>query len=443
MPKRPPARQPKHQLVLSLSPRWLHVVHWRRGWLGWTRQHAQALAIPADADFSAQVLSLLRHCTRPWSLPAGTRAHWVLAPDVLGVIGLPDAATSPGGPAAALPFSPTDTITQPDRFAGPSAAMSMLWIHKGWVAEIERISQACQLELAELFARAQLFQQEAAAQPGDVKVVLETQEGQTFLHGFAANGVLLRSRVVDADAGDDLPSVVQAEVAALVSPGAGDQPAQTTLLVSDALAGRTSGWPGLKRHPLAPSAEADRMERLWRSALEGISVRSTHDDVVQQIRVLTLGIGAAGAATLALMLWHDGMLEQQIEQDRASLRAGLPQAEAATALRTRSMQMADAVQAAGAIRDNTAAMNGIAQIVTNFPPPPATLLYARSDMQSLAFAGSGSAGSVQWLRSRPWPGYGPLNDLAVPDFLAQAKPAIHLQASRLPAAPATPAGAKP
>lgn len=113
----------------------------------------------------------------------------------------------------------------------------------------------------------------------------------------------------------------------------------------------------------------------------------------------------------------------------------------ARALKARTLQMADAVRAAQALQAEDGALLGLARVATHFPPPPATLLYLRSDAGTLAFAGQGDDASVQALRQQQLPGYGPLSDLPVPEFLADAAPAIHLQAQRLP--PEAPAAAPP
>ncbi len=426
----------RHQIVLSLTPERLQLLHLQRGVLGWRRAHEEQRPLPPGDAFLSSVQEQLQQCVQAWRLPPATRAHWVLAGDILGIV-----APAPAGtPAAALlPFAPNDVRLQPELFAR-NAQPGMLWIHKDWLAEIERISAQCGLELVELYARAQLFQRAAARAPGACKVVVEQLQGeqpQSFLHVYAAGGTLARTRVLAAgEQGDALPGLVAAELAALGA-GAGAA-APHALLMAQRPA---QDWPGLRWQALKATGEAERLWQLWRSDLEGITVRSTHQELAGTIKALSVGLGLAGAAALGAMVWHDGRLQQQIDEDSAAVRRDAPRVAAARALKDRTLQMADADQAARALQEGDVALSGLAQIATRFPPPPATLLYLRSDARELAFAGAGDEASVQALRALELPGYGPLQDWPVPDVMAQAQPAIHLRAERRAPQPAAAAAA--
>ncbi|SDM30710.1 hypothetical protein SAMN05428957_104118 [Oryzisolibacter propanilivorax] len=426
----------QHQLVLSLTPECLHLLHLQRGPLGWRRRHDAQRALPAGDASLASVHEHLQQCVQQWRLPSGTRVHWVLSGDILGIA----APAQPGTPATALlPFAPSDVRTQPDLFAR-GAAGGVLWIHKDWLAEIERISEQCRLELVELYARGQLFQREAARAAGGLKVVIEelaTPQPQTFLHMYSASGGLLRSRVLmSADQGEALPGVVSAELAALQPPA--DSPA--TLLMARQ---PQPDIAGLRWQALQATGEGERLWQLWGSDSEGIAIRATHEELAGTLKALSLGLGLAGMLALGAVIWHDGQLRQQIEEDSTAVRRDASRVAAARALKTLTLRMSDADQAARALQQDDGAMYGLAQITSRFPPPPATLLYVRSDTRSLAFAGTGNDASVQELRQQGLPGYGPLEDLPVPDFLTGTDPAIHLQATRLPpepvAAPTPPA----
>ena len=149
---------PGHQLVLSLTPESLHLLHLQRSALGWRRVHQEQRPLPAGDTFLAELQTQLQQCVQQWRLPPLTRAHWVLAGDILGLT----APAQPGTPASALlPFAAADIRSQPDLFAR-SEHPALLWIHRDWLAEIERISEQCGLQLVELYARAQLLQREAA-----------------------------------------------------------------------------------------------------------------------------------------------------------------------------------------------------------------------------------------------------------------------------------------
>ncbi|NUN59560.1 MAG: hypothetical protein HUU13_00370 [Burkholderiaceae bacterium] len=426
MRNRTPSARRRHQLVLSLLPHGLHVLHLQRGILGWKRANEASLPLPEGDDFLPKIQSQLSHCIEQWKLPSGARVHWVLAGDILGIV--PPSATETSL-AAALPFSANDTRTQPDLFAGDTLP-SLMWIHKDWIAEIERISSQCQLELVELYARAQLFQRHAAQRTGATKVVIERENGMLILHIFASTGMMLRTRILSDKDATALHAILQTELAGLRSGTDGQADRQKQLLAPAELVANPSEWHGFDCHALEQVSQADLLERLWHSDLEGIVVRPTHDDIVKGIKALSLSMGAAGLVGLGLMVWHDGQLQQQIDDGRTKSRKDLPRVEAAKALKSRTLQMAEAVQAAQTLRENSASMTAFTQILANFPPAPATLLYVRTDDNTLAFVGTGEEASVKWLQERSFPGYEPLTEFPVPEFLQNNNPAIHFQSRK-------------
>lgn len=426
MRNRTPSARRQHQLILSLLPHGLHVLHFQRGLLGWKRANEARLRLPEGDDFLPRIQSQLSQCIVQWKLPSGARAHWVLAGDILGIVPPSGTETSL---AAALPFNVHDTRTQPDSFGGDTPP-SLMWIHKDWIAEIERISSQCQLELVEIYARAQLFQQYAARHTGAPKVVLEHEDGLLILHIFASNGMMLRTRILSSKDATTLHALLQAELAGLHSGADRQVGRQTHLLAPKELVNNPAEWHEFDCHALEKIAQADLLDRLWRSDLEGIVVRNTHDDVVKGIKTLSLSIGALGLVGLGLMVWHDGKLQQQIDDGRAQSRKDLPKVEAAKALKSRTLQMADAVHAGQALRESSPAITAFTQILANFPPAPATLLYVRTDDNTLAFVGTGEAASVEWLQERSFPGYEPLTEFPVPEFLQNNNPAIHFQSRR-------------
>lgn len=411
----------KHQLVLSLTPGSLELLHFQRTLLGWKRvHHASALVPRGDASLN-HVASELQQRVAAWKIPAGARIQWVLAGDILGVL----PGTGPLLPAAALPFAGSDTRTQPDLFAA-SDTPPLLWIHKDWLAEIERISELCGLELMELFARAQMYQATAARFPGPAKLVLEHQGPDAFFHIYAENGLLARSAVLEDP--QDLQGRIVSELAALGILGLGE--AQVTLPVLTVGQAPLPDWPGFNFHALPEVAAEDRIEPLWRSGIEGIAIRNGHDETVRQIQWLSVGLGAAGLAVLGAMFWHDAQLQQQIETAQEQVRRERPKVEDARRLKDRTLQMADLVQALPAMRDGSAAMAGLAQLLAQFPPPPDRLLYVRTDDQTLAFAATGNDASRRWWSEQSLPGYGALAETPLPDHLKDSPATFHWQAAR-------------
>ncbi len=428
-----PSASWRHQLVLSLSPHSLCILHFYRGLLGWKRAHEMQVPLPEGDGFSSQLQQQLADCVTRWKIPPATHAHWVLAGDILGVV--PPNTLGAGAPPS-LPFPASDTRTQVDAFGGADGA-SLMWMHKDWVTEIERISSACRLDLVELYARAQLFQRMAAKQPASLRVVVETDASDQFLHVFAANGTLLRTRALEAnDTHEHLAQTLQVELAALGAPADSAPGRPVQLSTPKGYAAEPQTWADYQHHVLPAASHSDLLEKLWRSDLGGIVVRHTHNDMVQALKVLSVGLGAVGLAGLALMIWHDGRLVRQIEEGRDRVRKDLPKVEAAKLLKARSLRMADAVQAVNTAREAPSALGPFSQLLAYFPPPPATLQYFSSDNGTVALVGQGHEGSVKWLQERPLAGFGPWTDFPVPDYLAASTPQIHLQSRKAPNPPA-------
>lgn len=438
----PPPR--RHQLLVSLAPQGLQVLHFRRGWLGWKQAHAHGVELPEGDAYLAAVQSTLHECSQQWNIPAGSEVQWVLAGDILGIV--PPAPASSSESAPLLPFAANQVWTQTDQFS-PSAQKSLLWIHKDWVAEMERISAAVGWQAVELFARAQLFQALALQGKDHVCLVLEgTAAEGYFLHILAPDGALLRSRVLETASVQDseaLAGLLRLELAALPEGPLGRSapkmqlcaPASVLSALSD------SHWPQA-RQALPERSLAARLAQLWRSSQEGIVLQATQQHLVHQINFWSIVGGAVGLLGLAAMLWHDGQLERQIEQTHEDLRQQAPKVEAAKRLKLKTLWMADAVQAAQAQDTASQTALPLSQVLAVLPPPPATLLYVRLDGQKVELAGTGDAAALQWLQEHPLPEHQPFTDMPVPEFLAeQPDISIHLQTEKLP--PDPPASAEP
>ena len=179
----------------------------------------------------------------------------------------------------------------------------------------------------EIYARAQLFQLQAARRTGAPKVVLEREDGMLILHIFASSGMMLRTRILTSKDAATLHALLQTELAGLRTGTEDLTDRPTHLLAPTELVANPAEWHGFECHALEQIAEADLLERLWRSDLEGIVVRPTHDDIVKDIKALSLSMGAIGLVGLGLMVWHDGKLQQQIDDGRAQSRKDLPKVE--------------------------------------------------------------------------------------------------------------------
>lgn len=421
----------RHQLIFSLAPASLRVLHLCRTWKGWVSAHEVRVALTPVDDSYLQLPQIIEEALRPWQLPDNVQAFWVLCGDILG-IAAPE-ASGEVQPASALPFAANEVLTQVDHFT-KSTPSALMWIHKDWADEIERICAHCHLELVEIFSRAQLFQGQAPTSNGALRVVLEQDEGEQFLHIYSSNGGLLRSKALKSPHAHT-PSELQLELAVLGrrAPLQVRSTAESAKALPEGLDCQIDIQP-----PWNPS---QLLKDLWRSDREGVEIRPTHLNMLDSIKFASLFLAVAGLLGLGLMIWHDGKLEQQLEDGRAQARKDLPKVEAAKALKARTLQMDDLARADKALSENNSPMQALPTLFANFPPPPASLIYVLSNQNSLHFAGSGDESSVNWLKERKFEGFGPLEDWAVPDELSAKTPAIHAQLRRSPEASAHPRSA--
>lgn len=438
----PPPR--RHQCVVSLAPHGLLVLHFERGWLGWKQAHTHQVTLPEGDDYLQSVQTVLKDCCRQWKTPAASDVYWVLAGDIMGVVpptpSADDATIAEAGAGALLPFASGTVFTQVDRF-GQGAEKSLLWIHKDWASEITRISSACKLRAVEVFSRAQLFQPLCGRNKNQISIVLEGDKDDYFLHIFAPDGAILRSRLVDqATLSEGLVGLLNIELAGLPSHEEGAPARRFKLFAPIAQLPSKADWSHLSQ-ALPSSTPAALLAQLWRSSSEGIVLESTHNTLIQKINLWSMVVGAVGLAVLAAMLWHDGKLERQIDDTHEDLRKQSPKVEAAKLLKAKTMWMADVVRAAQALEKDTQALAAFPQALAVFPPPPAALLYLRLDAKNLALAGTGDEAAVQWLHEHPVPQYQAFTDLPVPDFLAEQSITIHLQAAKAPPPPPEPSPA--
>jgi len=433
----------RHQLLVSLAPHGVQILHFQRGWLGWKQAHTHQADLPQGDNYLQCVQSTLKECSQTWRIPAGSDVCWVLAGDIIGVLP-PMPASALAEPGALLPFAPGSVLTQLDRF-GQGEEKSLLWIHKDWATEMERISSACQLRAVEIFSRAQLFQALGARSKNHIRMVLEGAQSDYFLHIFAANGAILRSCLVEyGTLGDGLVGLLNIELASLPENHMAAAKEGVTLLAPAEHLPAKEAWPhAVQTLPTNPPATL--LERLWRSGLEGIVLQATHNELIQKINLWSMAAAVLGLAALATMLWHDGRLERQIEDTHEDLRKQAPKIEAAKLLKAKTLWMADVVRATEVLAKDTQAATALPEVLAVFPPPPAALLYLRLDGRNVALAGTGDDTAVQWLHDHPLAQYQPFTDMPVPEFLAEQNIAIHLQTAKqapslepAPAAVATP-----
>lgn len=400
-------------------------MHMQRGALGWRRAHAAQINLPEGEEGLAHARTELLRCAEAWKLPRGSRAHWILAGDILGIV----LTASSDASQTALPFGSADTRTQFDLF-GRSENPSLLWIHNDWLAEIEQISSACGWELVEIYSRAQLFQKAVTRLPSGLNAVVEKSDGVLFLHLFGPGAGLLRTTTLENYETSDLTRMLSAEFEALAN-----VPPHTDLarhiFAEPTVVALALGWEDVEVARLPAMPFFDRMEVFWKSGIEGIVVRHTHGELVRGINALSLALGVAGLAVLGALAWHNAQLQDDIVAAHAQERAEAPKLAAAKAMRSQTLAMTNGDKAVKKLQQDAGAFDAFQLILANFPPAPAALIYARTDASSLAFAGRGGKESLDWVKSKSFPGYETLDNPPIPPFLQNVDPLIYVEARKM------------
>lgn len=428
-----------HQVVLSLTPRCLRIVHLRRGLVGWRCAHEENLPTPEHHDELSAIAAALAERLQRWAVPQGCHAYWVVTGDILGV-----AAPPPGGGAAALPFPASDVRTHADAFGDKAAGTlpaPLLWVHKDWVAELERISTQCGLQLIEIFARGQLFQRAVGTSQRALRAVLEREGDENFLHIYATTGKLLRTRMLERDA-LSAPQTLQAllKIEALAFGTGAMLPELEVLDAGGLLGGPLEGFTTSKLSPVSPRAS---LMALWRSSIEGIAIRAVHPAAVRDLVLGSAAVAAAGLVIVGGFAWHDGQLQEEIAAANASIKRQQPRVDIALAQRAQTLRMADAVQATDSTQKHPDAFDSFQRALSVFPPAPATLHYLRATPELIELTASGGEAAAQWLAKTPAPEFGPFAEFTPPADLMQPLPDIRLQARRSPAAQQSPSPAEP
>lgn len=418
----------RHQVVLSLTPESLRVLHLRRGLLGWRCAHEERLSIPPHEEDLSAISQALTERFQQWAVPKDSHAYWVVTGDILGVV-----TPAPGSSAATLPLPAGEIRTHVDGFGSAvhsAAPAPLFWIHKDWVAELERITSDCGLQLIEIFARGQLFQKALGTSQRTLRALVERDGEECFLHIYATNGKLLRTRMLDGGTladGQALQSLLKIEALAF-----GTEGHLPDLEVVDTGGLLNEPWEGALVSTLpATSPQAD-LVALWRSSIEGIPVRSVHQGLVRDLMLGSAALAAVGLLLVGGFAWHDGRLQEEVTSTAARIKRQQPRVDNALAQRTQTLRMADAVEASEGARRNVDAFDTFQRGLAVFPPAPATLQYLRATSDTLQLAATGSDAAIQWMEKNPPLDFTPFSDFTPPDDVIQQQPDIHLQARRNP-----------
>ncbi len=418
----------RHQIVLSLTPSGADVLHLQRSLFGWKRIHQAHFDLPTGEVFFQALRQNLTTTISDWNIPPNVFAFWIITPDILGVI-----SSSPGKtglPSSSLPFPPSTVKTQVDNFGGEGST-SLLWIHNDWLSEIERISRDCRLLLVECFARSQIFQNfMSQASSSKIKILVEGNPDALCLHIFDDKGKILRSRILTSNNSLPLSSTLNAEISSIKHYGEENSKTPISLWTSEEIKIQLQDFASSNNWKFQKEFDNHLMsENLWRSGIEGIVLRPTHQHTVRTLLLAAGAIGAAGLLVLFGLMWHKGILTELASEQESELRKIAPSVKKAKDQKALTIRMADLVRAGEHLEKANQATDTFIQLLTIFPPSPATLLYFHASPQKIELAGGGSESDIRKIKENPILGYTSFVEMPAPEFLAAKTSEIHLRAT--------------
>jgi hypothetical protein len=421
----------RHQIVVSLAPRSALAVHFHCGLLGWRRRHEVQFDLPNGDDFFLTLQRNLLENISSWKIPSNSSVAWILTPDILGIVSNPLASPEMSLSAPPLPFAQNQVRTQIDNF-NESGASSLLWIHNDWVAEIERISRECNLQLVECFARAQIFQKNIFEKKSSgLQILIESASNAHCLHIYGNDGKILRSRILEEFQDISLSSTIAAEISSIKHRNRTSAPTPISVYLADSEIGKLQNFSDYKIVNRTNWGSAySILERFWRSDLEGIVIRPIHQRTIRGLLVFSGVLCAIGLVLLTALVWHDGKLREISDTQTADLRRMAPEVKKADAQRYIALKNFDFIKAAKQFEEEYNATETLSQVLAVFPSPPATITYFHASPQKLEIYGQGSEADVVKLKNSPISGYSEFTESPAPESSQEIHSGIHLQAKR-------------
>ena len=379
-------------VFVSMTSSGLDVALYKSGFLGW--REAAFANVPLDSlgDDLALVKLGLSNVIDGWHIPSQTNVSWVLPPDIVGVVHNKTEARDGPELNQVFPFT-RDDISVSKAWNGRDLSTSILWVHKDWVAVLQRISQTVGLQCCELFTRAQLF---SAFMPQSSRahgVLIDAVRGESFLHIFNGNRELIRSKNLGSGHAVLLNAALERELAAIGGSVAshmycvGTHPQD---LLREAGQGTNQVFCELQTE--TPS----RTLRIVALSLQrGIEVGSANDaKAVKTIGLLSAVAVGIVLTTLVAVLWHDSELKTQIAQQRTNVRKDLVLYEEAKTLRLDAMRFAKAIELKNQFTNQPESFRVLADALGTLEPN-ATLHYFSQNGANVRLSGVTDAGKYK------------------------------------------------
>ncbi len=364
----------RQHIFVFLTASGLSVVQFQRRFTGWVCLHSSNLVLAeASQDFS-EILIKLRDTTADWKIPTATWVSWIMPGDILAVLQYCKPKDQVADISNLFPFESKD-IHISDFSESSDKPQSIYWIHKDWVTEVAKVSAELGWVCDEIYTRAQLLKGVLPKGVNQFRLLLEGEDSEKHLHIYASNGSIVRTTQVVATGPEDVAKTIRREMGAVAAQSSGgfqlfvhNLPVQSTGLSPDEMPVQLLA--GLDFESLAA--------RLISSAETGIEVRPTFGALVNRINAYSLGFAMVGSLLLALMVWHDSVLQTEVEGSRRQARTDTARYQAAKLARRESVKMAEAVKLKASIVADPPVFQPLADIMSVLSPPSSLSLYEKN-----------------------------------------------------------------
>ena len=365
----------------SLTTTCLDVGVYELGFLGWRQVAFSTVPIDNLGDNFDQLETALLSATAGWRIKSQTNVSWVLPPDIVGVV--PNTKGLRDGPELDLifPFS-RDQILVSKSLNGRDLGPSILWVHKDWVAVLQRISHSAGLQCCELFARAQLFTRSFPV-VGVHGVLIDSVREESFLHIYRADRELVRSKSLGKVRTLTLDASFERELVSLGDNAASMYCAGSNLPLFQWEAGRGASESFIELPVKAPD---EVLRALAYSLEQGVEIDSTYGGVVKTITSLSVLVVGLLLAILCFVSWHGYELKSTVKEGRASIRKDLSAYESAKTLRLEAVRFAKAIELKDKFTNQPESFKILADTLAALGPD-ATLMFFSQDGLNVRLAG--------------------------------------------------------
>ena len=412
----------RQHIFVLLTASGLSVVQFQRSFSGWNCLNSASLALKESSQDFSEILVKLRDATAQWAIPAATWVSWIMPGDILAVVQFCKAKDQVADISNLFPFDRTE-IQISDLKETSDKPQSLYWIHKDWANEVAKISAELGWVCDEIYSRAQLLKGVMPKRVGKFGLLLEGDDAEQHLHIYSPNGSVVRTTQVAAARTEDIAKSVLREMDALEpQPSGGFQlyvhnlPVQVTGLSPDEM----------------PVQRLDRVDfeglaaRLVNSTETGIEVTPTFGSLVNRVTAYSLGFAVVGSLLLALMVWHDGILQTEVENSRRQVRTDAARYQAAKLARKETVKMSDAVHVKAAMVSDPPAFQPLAEIVLVLGPPSSLSLFDKSGSDVRIAGLNGKPEAMKALFEKN-PKFSGVRVTSVPDFLKKTAGAFALE----------------